>query len=593
MDTLEYPFNVEYIIKNKKKIKKELLEKDSLIEKNIAILGGSTTSEVKNMLEIFLLNYGIKPNFYESEYNLFYEDAIFGNEIIDNFKPDIIYIHTTIRNIKDYPTIKDSVGDIDLKYNNLTKKFQSIWDSLLNKFNAIIIQNNFELPGVRLLGNKDVTDVHGFVNYVNRVNDYFYTFARENDRFYINDINYVSSCYGLDKWLNDFYWHMYKYAMEVPAIPYLTFNLAKIIKSLYGKNKKAIALDLDNTIWGGVIGDDGVEGISVGTEIPSGEVYHYFQKYLSDLKDLGVLLNVVSKNNEDVALKGLEHQGNFLHKDDFIKIKANWEPKNINIMNISKELSIGADSFLFVDDNPAERKIVKDYIKGISAPDIKNPEDYVKILDRNGYFEITVLSKEDLNKFEMYQENLKREELASSFTNYEDYLKSLQMTAEIGAFKPIYLERISQLTNKSNQFNLTTKRYTLADIESVYKSDKYLTLYGKLSDIFGDNGVVSVVIGEIKEKVLHIDLWIMSCRVLKRDMEVAMMDTLVKHATSLEIEKIIGYYYPTEKNKMVENFYQQQGFNLISVDNDNNKKYELIVSAYEMRNKVIEVKCNE
>ena len=593
MDVLEYPFDVEYIIKNKKRIKKTLLENNNLIEKNIAILGGSTTSEVKNMLEIFLLNYGIKPNFYESEYNLFYEDAIFGNDKLDNFKPDIIYIHTTIRNIKDYPTIKDSIGDIDLKYNNITKKFQSIWGNLLKKFNAIIIQNNFELPGVRLLGNKDVTDVHGFVNYVNRVNAYFYKFAAENDRFYINDINYVSSCYGLDKWLNDFYWHMYKYAMEVPAIPYLAFNIAKIIKSLYGKNKKAIALDLDNTICGWIIGDDWVEGIHVGTDLPSGEVYYYFQKYLGDLKDLGVLLNIVSKNNEDTALIGLEHQGNFLHKDDFLKIKANWDPKNINIMNISKELAIGADSFLFVDDNPAERKIVKDYINGIATPDIKNPEDYVRILDRNGYFEVTVLSKEDLNKFEMYQENLKREELANSYTNYEDYLKSLQMVGEIASFKPIYLERISQLTNKSNQFNLTTKRYTLADIESVCSCDKYITLYGKLSDIFGDNGVVSVVIGEIKEKELHIDLWIMSCRVLKRDMEVAMMDTLVKKAVNLGIKKIFGYYYPTEKNKMVEDFYQEQGFNLISADDNNNKEYELEVNAYEMRNKVIEVKCNE
>lgn len=262
-------------------------------------------------------------------------------------------------------------------------------------------------------------------------------------------------------------------------------------------------------------------------------------------------------------------------------------------MNISKELAIGADSFLFVDDNPAERKIVKDYINGIATPDIKNPEDYVRILDRNGYFEVTVLSKEDLNKFEMYQENLKREELANSYTNYEDYLKSLQMVGEIASFKPIYLERISQLTNKSNQFNLTTKRYTLADIESVCSCDKYITLYGKLSDIFGDNGVVSVVIGEIKEKELHIDLWIMSCRVLKRDMEVAMMDTLVKKAVNLGIEKIFGYYYPTEKNKMVEDFYQEQGFNLISDDDNNNKEYELEVNAYEMRNKVIEVKCNE
>lgn len=593
MDALEYPFDIEYIIKNKKKIKQELLNKENLIEKNIAILGGSTTSEVKNMLEIFLLNYGIKPNFYESEYNMFYEDALFGNSVLDSFKPDIIYIHTTVRNISDFPKVTDSSAEIDAKFNQLTSRFKSVWASLQNKYESIIIQNNFELPAVRIMGNKDTSDIHGRVNYVNRLNDYFNSYARENDRFYINDINYVSACYGLDMWLNDFYWYMYKYALAVPAIPYLAFNLAKIIKSLYGKNKKAIALDLDNTLWGGVIGDDGVDGIKVGVEVPAGQVFYYFQKYLSDLKSLGILLNVVSKNNEDVALEGLNHEGCYLKQDDFIKIKANWDPKNINIENISKELNIGADSFLFVDDNPAERKIVKDYIKGISAPDIKNPEDYIRILDRNGYFEVTVLSKEDLKKNELYKENLKREELASTFTNYEDYLHSLKMKAEIKSFIPIYFERISQLTNKSNQFNLTTKRYTLADIEAIANDESYITLYGKLSDLFGDNGVVSVVIGKIKGSILDIDLWIMSCRVLKRDMEVAMMDTLVSVAKTKGIKTINGYFYPTAKNKMVENFYEEEGFKLINKDKENNRKYELKVDDYITRNKVIEVENND
>lgn len=593
MDELEYPFDVEYTIKNKKKIKKELLKSTNLLKKRIAILGGSTTSEVKKMLEIFLLNYGIEPVIYESEYNRYYEDALFGNEELDSFKPDIIYMHTTVRNIIELPNVKDTEGDIDLKYTKITSKFKSIWESLLNKHEAIIIQNNFEYPSVRLLGNKDVSDIHGQVNFVNRVNEFFYSFARENNRFYINDINYVASCYGLDKWSNDFYWHMYKYAMELPAIPYLAFNLAKIIKSLYGKNKKAIALDLDNTIWGGVIGDDGVEGIKVGVEVPSGQVFYYFQKYLGDLKDLGVLLNVVSKNEHDIALEGINHQANYLKPDDFLKIKANWNPKNMNIEDISKELKIGADSFLFIDDNPAERKIVKDYIPGIATPNIGNPEDYIKIIDRNGYFEVTVLSNEDLKKSELYKENLKREELASTFTNYTDYLYSLKMQAEIANFKPIYLERISQLTNKSNQFNLTTKRYTLADIEAISNDSNYIKLYGKLSDIFGDNGVVSVVIGNIIKDILNIDLWIMSCRVLKRDMEVAMMDTLVTKAKKLGIKRIYGYYYPTAKNKMVENFYEEQGFKLIEKDESNNKKYELEVNEYEIRNKVIEVKENE
>lgn len=593
MELLEYPFDTEYLIKNKKKIKKELLEQSNLLEKKIAILGGSTTSEVKNMLELFLLNYGIKPTFYESEYNMYYEDALFGNEILDNFNPDIVYIHTTVRNIIDFPEITDTLSDIDLKYSALTKRFKSIWESLEKKFGAIIIQNNFDYPNIRILGNKDAVDQHGRINFVNRINSFFYEYAANHDKIFINDINYVSSCYGLDKWSNDFYWYMYKYAMEVPAIPYLAFNLAKIIKSLYGKNKKALALDLDNTLWGGVIGDDGVEGISVGPEVPSGQVYYYFQKYLHDLRKLGIILNVVSKNNEDVAINGLNHEGNYLKPDDFIMIKANWDPKSINIKNLAQELNIGADSFVFVDDNPAERKIVKDNIENIAVPNIGNPEDYIHVLDRNGYFETTILSQEDLKKNELYKENIKRQELENSFEDYDEYLKSLKMKAEIQEFKDVYLERISQLTNKSNQFNLTTKRYSLADIEEVKMSDNHITLYGKLEDIFGDNGVVSVVIGEIKGTDLHIDLWIMSCRVLKRDMEVAMMDALVKKAKVKGIKNIYGYYYPTEKNKMVANFYEEQGFDLLLVDENNKKKYLLETDMYKRRNENIEVNGNE
>ncbi len=589
MIELEYPFDVDYLIKNKKKIKRELLLKPGLIEKNIAILGGSTTSEIKNMLEIFLLNQGIKPNFYESEYNKYYEDAIFGNDELDNFSPDIIYIHTTNRNIINCPSMYDEEDDINKKLESEYSKFEKIWDTLFLKFNATIIQNNFEYPYYRLLGNKDASDIHGYINYITKLNQKFYDYANSHNNFFINDINYISSCYGLDKWSNQFYWHMYKYALEVPAIPYLSFNLSNIIKSIYGKNKKALVLDLDNTLWGGIVGDDGVENLAIGPEIPSGQVYLEFQKYLKDQKSLGVILNINSKNEYENAIAGLNHPGGELKPDDFIIIKANWNPKNMNIKDISEELNLGADSFVFVDDNPAERKVVKDYIEGIAVPNIDIPENYIRNIDHNGYFEVTNFSKEDLKKSDLYKDNAKRSQMMSTFDNYEDYLKSLNMKAEIASFNPIYLERISQLSNKSNQFNLTTKRYSLADIESVYNSDEYIKIYGKLEDIFGDNGVISVVIGKIKDDELHIDLWIMSCRVLKRNMEIAMMDKLVEKAKEKGIKTIYGYYYPTLKNKMVKDFYDLQGFELLNEDENGNKTYKLDIENYENKNNVIEV----
>ncbi len=591
MKELEYPFNVEELMKHKKKIKKELLLKENLLDKNIAILGGSTTSEIKNMLEIFLLNYGIKPKFYESEYNQFYEDAMFGNEEFDNFQPDIIYIHTTNRNIMNYPTLYDDEKTIDKMLESEYKKFEKIWDQLFQKFNATIIQNNFEYPYYRLLGNKDASDRHGKINYITRLNQKFYDYANNHNNFFINDINYVSSCYGLDKWANQFYWHMYKYAMEVPAIPYLSFNLASIIKSIYGKNKKAFVLDLDNTLWGGIVGDDGVENLDIGPEVPSGQVYSEFQSYLKEHKSLGIILNVNSKNEHENAIAGLNHPSGILKPEDFIIIKANWNPKNMNIKDISEELNLGADSFVFVDDNPAERKIVSNYVEGIATPEIDVPENYIQIIDRNRYFEMTNFSKEDLKKNELYKDNAKRSQMMATFDNYDDYLKSLKMKAEITSFKPIYLERISQLSNKSNQFNLTTKRYSLADIEEVYEDDSYIKLYGKLEDIFGDNGVITVVIGKIKEEdELHIDLWIMSCRVLKRNMEFAMMDKLVEKAKERGIKTIYGYYYPTFKNKMVKDFYDLQGFEEISCDEEGNKTYQFKIDEnYKKKNNVIEV----
>ncbi len=591
MKELEYPFDVNNIMKNKKKIKKELLLNKGLIDKKIAILGGSTTSEIKNMLEIFLLNYGIKPIFYESEYNKFYEDAVFGNEGLDNFNPDIIYIHTTNRNIINYPTMYDDTSIVEEKLNSEYEKFKKVWEKLFEKFNSIIIQNNFEYPYYRLLGNKDASDIHGKTNFITRLNQKFYDYANNTKNFFINDINYVSSCYGLDKWSNQFYWHMYKYAMEVPAIPYLAFNLANIIKSIYGKNKKAFVLDLDNTLWGGIVGDDGVENLAIGPEVPSGQVYSEIQAYLKEHKSLGIILNVNSKNEYENAIAGLNHPAGTLKPDDFIIIKANWNPKNLNIKDIAEELNLGADSFVFVDDNPAERQIVSNYIEGIATPEIDVPENYIRIIDHNGYFEVTNFSSEDLKKNELYKDNAKRSQMMATFDNYDDYLKSLKMKAEISSFKPVYLERISQLSNKSNQFNLTTKRYSLADIEEVDKNENYIKIYGKLEDIFGDNGVISVIIGNIRNKdELHIDLWIMSCRVLKRNMEFAMMDELVRRAKEKNIKAIYGYYYPTLKNKMVSNFYDLQGFEEISCDDEGNKVYKLDISkGYINKNNVIEV----
>lgn len=587
---LMYPFDADMIMSKRKSLRKRLLAgAENYITKKVAILGGYTTSDIRLVTELFLLNNGIRPEFYESEYNRFYQDAVFPNPELEEFAPDIIYICTSNHNITAYPNMTDTEEDIDRLISGEMDKFTSIWESLKSKYHCPIIQNNFEMPYYRLLGNRDVSDIHGRVNFLTRLNSLFADYARQNEGFYICDINYISADYGLSRWSDPFYYHMYKYAVNVSAIPYLAENAANIIKSVFGKNKKGMVLDLDNTLWGGVVGDDGPEGIAVGPEVSEGQAYSEFQSYIKEHKQLGVILNVDSKNDMENAVAGLSHPDGVLKPDDFIAIKANWDPKDKNFAEIASELDLLPESLVFIDDNPAERHIVES-IEGVCAPDIGKVQDYIRVIDRNGFFEVTSLSDDDLKRNKMYKENYQRAKLSASFTDYNEYLLSLEMKGTIKAFEPMYINRIAQLTNKSNQFNLTTVRYTVEQISAAAEDKSRITLYGKLADKFGDNGVVSVVIGRQENSECHIELWLMSCRVLKRDMEAAMLDTLARRCQERGINKLIGYYYPTKKNGMVKDFYQRMGFDKLSEDEAGNTVWELnIPDTYENKNKVIEV----
>ena len=592
MKELDYPFDSEYILKKRRSIKKQLLADGSQrIKKNIAVLGGSTTNDIISMLELFLLNYGIEPSFYQSEFGQYWQDAMFGNPELDAFKPDFIFIHTTNRNITEFNEgcMTASAAETDEALERQYSHFSRMWDNLFEKFHCPIIQNNMELPFYRLLGNKDSSDIHGKSNFISRLNMKFYEYAQTHENFFIHDINYLSASYGIEKWSQPFYWYMYKYALSVSAIPEFSYNLANIIKSILGKNKKAFALDLDNTLWGGVIGDDGQEGIEIGNETSMSQAYSEFQKYIKAHKNLGVILSVCSKNDEENAVLGLKHPDSILSPDDFISIKANWNTKDSNISEIASDINILTDSIVFIDDNPAEREIVKSQLPGVLAPDIKNVESYIQIIDKAGYFEVTSFSEDDIKRNEMYKKNAERAVQQKQFSNYNDYLKSLEMVAVIDDFDPIYLQRIVQLTNKSNQFNLTTKRYTQAEMEEVFHSDNYIRLYGKLTDKFGDNGVVSVVIGKKENSSLHIDLWLMSCRVLKRDMEFAMLDELVKECLKNNISEIFGYYYKTAKNNMVKDLFASFGFKKINAAENGDSVWKLNTADYTPAGHVIKV----
>lgn len=605
MEQLAYPFDSAFILKKRKSIKRELLAQleqaeqagAKVLKKKIAILGGSTTHDIKDILELFLLNNAIKPEFYESEYAQYWNDVMFDNPELVEFKPDIVFIHTSARNVTSFPTVRDSAQAIEAALDEQYSRFEQMWNKIAQAYKCPIIQNNFERPFYRLLGNRDVWDARGRTNFVLRLNQRFYQYAQSHENFFINDIDCMASSWGLQKWADPLYWHMYKYAMSVEAIPEFAFNLSNIIKSIYGKNKKALVCDLDNTLWGGIVGDDGAENIEIGQETSVGQLYSEFQGYIKAHKDLGVILTVDSKNDQENALAGLKRPDSVLTPDDFIVIKANWDPKDRNLVQTASELNIGTDAMVFIDDNPAEREIVRAQVAGtvgasVAVPEMTAPERYINTLDRSGFFEVTQFSADDLSRNEMYKANAERAKQEASFSDYGEYLRSLEMKAEIKPFAPVYMSRIAQLTNKSNQFNLTTLRCSQADIEARAADSNCVTLYGKLEDKFGDNGVVSVVFGHVDQddKTLFcIDLWLMSCRVLKRDMEFAMMDSLVAECKNRGVLKIRGYYYPTAKNKMVKDFYALHGFEKTSEDADGNATWERGIEDYQNRNHVIAV----
>lgn len=566
MNLLTYPFDVAMLRKKQKAIRRELLEQDVvLLEKRIAILGGSTTNMFRDFLELFLLDAGVKPVFYESEYAQYYEEAVFPNDDLSAFAPDIIFVFTTSVNLKEQPSVFETKEEADARISREYTRYQSIWDGLAARYHAVIIQNNFEMPAYLPLGSLDTVLWSGWRNTIESLNARIAEYAMAHAGMYVHDIHYLASVLGMEQWFDLSQYSAYKLAIRYESMPFVALHAANVVKAVLGKTKKCLVLDLDNTLWGGIIGDDGMEGIQIGKETPEAEAYTAFQRYLLILKERGVLLAVCSKNEEVVAKSGFSHPDTVLQLDDFVAFQANWGPKDQNIRAIARQLNIGLDSLVFLDDNPAERAIVRQGVPEVAVPEVTGGDvvSYIRALEWNGYFEPIAISEDDRKRSEAYRENKKRVELEASLDSYEDFLQSLDMRAEIASFQPIYYDRIAQLTNKSNQFNLTTFRYTRADIERMAQDSRYITLYGRLQDRFGDNGLVSVIIAEKERGDVHIRLWLMSCRVLKRGMEEAMMEVLFARTRLAGGKKLIGYYYPTAKNGMVRDFYGLHGFSLL------------------------------
>jgi FkbH-like protein len=559
-DILTPPLDPREIIGNKRAIRRQLIDQEGLLEKRVALLSGSTIGEIRNILELFLLAQGIRPIFYEGTYGSYYEELTFDNAVLSSFAPDIIYIHTTNKNIAEYPSPAMNQAQRDELLESTLRRWQQMWSAAAERYQCAIIQNNFEMLPYRVMGNMDAVHANGRLKFIADLNAAMYEYQQKTPRFYVNDINYLCALFGLDSWHDMKNWYLYKYALALDAIPMLCYNIASIVKAIYGRNKKALVLDLDNTLWGGVIGDDGVQNIRLGSETPDGMAYADFQRYVSAVSETGVILSVCSKNNEKIALDGLNHPSSILKRENFISFKANWEPKHINIEQTVRELNIGLDSVVFVDDNPAERQIVKGFLPQVETVPLSEPEEYIRDLDRQGYFEVVALSADDINRNAAYQANIQREAAQALFQSYDDYLRSLNMECRIDKCHAGNIARITQLINKTNQFNLTTLRLNEAEVKLRASSLDYIVLCGQLLDRFGDNGIVIVASAHIVGDEAEMELFLMSCRVFKRQLEMVMLHEMIIRLKRAGIRKLKGIYIPTAKNALVKDFYVEQGF---------------------------------
>jgi FkbH-like protein len=395
----------------------------------------------------------------------------------------------------------------------------------------------------------------------------------------------VAATDGIAAWHDPALWHRAKQEVHPSAAPCYGDHVARLLAAGLGRSSKALVLDLDNTLWGGVIGDDGLEGIKLGQGSALGEAFVAFQRYARDLSRRGIILAVCSKNDMANAVEPFEkHPEMVLKRSDIACFVANWTDKAANIRDIAAQLNIGLDSLVFADDNPAERAIVRRELPMVAVPELpEDPTLWPATLAAAGYFESLRLTKEDLERSGQYQANLQRSSLMASATDLEGYLRSLEMRAIWQRFDRVGQARIVQLINKTNQFNLTTRRVTDEDVAALIEDERALTLQIRLIDSFGDNGIIAIVIGLFQPgtRDIRIDTWLMSCRVLGRRMEETTLNLIVQQARTLGCERLIGVYRPTAKNAMVRDHYPRLGFAPIGIpDGDGVAEYVLALDGW-------------
>lgn len=545
------------------KIEEHYREKHSkeLLSKRIAVLASNTTYHFISVLKLFLYKEGISPVFYEGEYDGIAMGLLDTDSEVYSFRPEILLLLTDQKDIKEFPQLFADQQVINDWVETNTGYYINLWNHASTIPGCQIFQTTFVLPLYRPLGNMEGSLLFSMTNSLKLLNQNLIQKKPQNVTFV--DMDYLSSYIGKRQWFDDKNYYLSKQGFSFDVFGLVCKAFSKIISSHAGNVRKCLVLDLDNTLWGGVIGDDGVDGINLNSSDAVGEAFIAFQKYLKKLKERGVILAVCSKNDEETAKIPFEkHPEMILSLNDIAIFQANWENKVANIQEIGRSLNIGIDSLVFFDDNPFERDIVRKYLPLVQVIDVpEDPARYIHALDSAMCFEWSQLTDEDLLRSDTYITDRKRQQLSSTVVDYDSYLQALEMKTSIRPPAHAEIPRFAQLINKSNQFNLRTRRYSDAAISQMMMDQEKYTLLGvTLEDKFGKYGIISCIILAHHNDSAFIDTWVMSCRVLKRGVEHAVFNAICEYAHNWGCQKIIGEYIPTKKNHMVSNLLEDLGF---------------------------------
>jgi len=521
----------------------------------IALLSGTMIDFLAPILQAQCFGAGIDAEIYIGPFNQYEQEIRHPDSGLTRFQPDVVVIATDWRSLG-LRDEEDSPGGIIGEH---MLRLESLWREARQRLDATVIQFNYEAPPFDALGHLSAALPGGRGRLLRAINLALWEAAQRTPGVVILDVDQIAARFGKDRWNDPVLWHTAKQYPSAEAMPALGHQLTALLRAILGLTSKCLALDLDGVLWGGVIGEDGLAGIQLGGG-PVGEAFVAFQRYLQSLTRTGALLAICSKNNpEDALLPFREHPEMVLRERDIAIFTANWKSKDENLREIAAALNIGLDAMVFVDDNPAERSRVRQRLPEVEVVDLPaDPALYVSALSRLALFETLAITGEDRQRTASIQKNLERKTLEATAGSVDDYLAQLDIEVQLAPFDEANLPRIVQLINKTNQFNLTTRRRADAEVRALLAAGAY-TQAMRASDRFGDSGLTGVLIAIPEGGGLRVDTWLMSCRVLGRRLEEAMFAALVRYAAENHYTHITGEYIPTAKNSQVADLYDRLG----------------------------------